>query len=99
MIFNSHNQTWTVSTTDTNSHVSSVLNVALTGSQTQYAYVTLEVANAVGCQDFPNGNITYTNLSMRNGAQVYTASWTQQLTAQCNEAIVVNSASAITIKF
>jgi len=99
MVFNSGNQTWTISSVDKTSGVSSVLNVALPNTQTQYAYVTLEIVSVTACNQYPSGSVVYNNLAMSNGATAYTASWTPQSTAQCSESITVNSASSVTIAF
>jgi len=99
MVFNPVNTTWTISSFDTTSRVRSVLNVNLTNTQTQYAYVALEVTGVATCADYPTGTLSYQNIEMSNRCTIYNPTWTQEVTSQCNETMTVYGPSHITIAF
>jgi len=97
MVFNPRNTTWTVASVDTTSGARSVLNVHLTNTQTQYAYVALEVVNVASCSDYPTGTVNYENIVMSDGGKI--PSWTPQVTSQCGETMTVHASNYISIKF
>jgi len=97
MVYNG-NQTWSIIARDQTSKVSTTLNVKV-GVQEHYAFVSLEVYNVATCGDYPNGVIPYTGLVVKNKGKVLSPKWQKEVINQCNEAVQIQSASTVTIKF
>jgi len=75
-----------------------VLTVADAGRTFDWTDVTLETYSVASCNEFPNGPMVFSSMSMtlQGGGQV-TPSWSPTGATECNGQMTVNSPSTITI--
>jgi len=97
MTLNSSGQ-WQIITADQNNGLTTTLTV-LTGVTEIDAFVTLEVYGIDTCSDYPNGQDTFSSLWLESNGVVQYADWTSQTEPDCSEAVTINSATSVTIKF
>jgi len=97
MTLNSNGQ-WTIVTSDSTNGMSTTL-VATTGVTEVDAFVTLEVYGISTCADYPNGEVDFSSLWLESNNVVQYAAWGTSTQPECSEAVTVNSATSITVKF
>jgi len=95
MARNNMNRVWEIDTIDTNTNMGTTLNIA-TNTTEPYAFVTLEVYSVSSCGEYPTGTDTFSNLVFR---PVFSPSWTIVTAGGCEETVVVNSPSSVSIDF
>jgi len=91
--------TYIITSNDQTTSQKTTLQVTTTRTMPDY-YVTLETYNIASCNDYPSGGITFTNLNGVSGGQSQNFAWQPQYPgADCNEQVIVNSPTSVTIKF
>ena len=51
------------------------------------------------CRDYPNGEVTFSNLAVLDGSKSMQAQWQPHTVDQCNEAVNIIDIHTIDIKF
>jgi len=96
MVINNPKTTlWEISTIDMTANQATVLNIA-TNTTEPNAFVTLEVYTVSNCLEYPTGTEVFTNLAFR---PAFVPTWTPEVAPGCNENVVVNSPTSVSIQF
>jgi len=95
MVKNKISGVWSIQTIDTTSSQMTTLNIA-TNTTEPWAFVTLEVYSVNSCNEYPTGSVLFDNLMFSPNVP---PSWTVQVSPGCNENVVVNGPTSVTIDF
>jgi len=86
---------WAIATIDTTTMQTTTLNIA-TNTTEPWAFVTLEVYSVNTCNEYPTGSVTFDNLMFM---PTFQPSWTSQVSPGCQENVMVNGPTSVTIDF
>jgi len=95
MYMNPKTRVWNIATIDMTGGHSTQLNIAPNTTE-PWAFVTLEVYTVNNCNEYPTGDVPFTNLMF---APAQSPSWNVQVSPGCNENVVVNGPTSVTISF
>jgi len=92
------NAKWDISTIQARTNRATAIKVNPQATEL-WAFVTLEVYNVGDCGDYPNGSTVFTNLDVRGTSGPVSPSWGTTAQPGCSEAVQINNAKTISIKF
>jgi len=89
---------WSIAAVDNNNNAQQTLHCR-TNEAEKYCTVTLEVYSITSCLDFPTGGTTFSSLIISDASGVVTPVWSPQVQPGCQEAVTVENAQTVTLKF
>jgi hypothetical protein len=90
---------WFINTVSKTTGKQTNINVRV-GTPELFAFCTLEVYGVQACNDFPNGQVTFTGLKLTTGATTpVVPQWQTETQNDCNEAVNIINPNTVSIAF